>query len=133
MKANQEIQQLKDKLNIARSERTDKQREVAELEEQLKQVTQYQYNADMSKKKPIQGEKVQFQFQGKDGQWHDLEEGSMQKLNIELPDTKEIQEKYKPFLDAFTKRKCIQATMRPPTAQDDLVMGMMLFSEDFMN
>ncbi len=38
MKTNEEIQQLKDKLDKARSERDEKQREVAELEERLNKV-----------------------------------------------------------------------------------------------
>lgn len=38
MQANQEIQQLKDKLRVARKERNDKQREVAAMEEELNKL-----------------------------------------------------------------------------------------------
>ena len=84
-------------------------------------------------KKPIKGQKVAFQFQGKDGEWYPLEEGSMQLINIELPDTSEIDEKYAAFLDSFIEQKCIHASMRPPTAQDDLILDVMLNGDKLDN
>lgn len=84
----------------------------------------------MSKKKPIRGEKVQFCHKDDEGNWQPMEAVP---LNIELPDTKEVDEKYKSFLDSFTERKCIQATMRQPTAQDNLILDVMLNGKKLEN
>lgn len=85
------------------------------------------------KHKPIKGQKVAFQFQGKDGEWYEFLPENMNHFNIEIPDTSEIDEKYKAFLDSFTEKKCFQATMRAPTAQDDLILDVMLFGDKLDN
>ena len=87
----------------------------------------------MSKQKPVSGQPVQFRFKGKDGQWYNLEEGDMKLIDIELPDTSELDKKFKPVIDKLVERKSSQAVMRHPTAQDALMTHMMLFSEDFWN
>ncbi len=82
---------------------------------------------------PIKGKQVQFQFLGDDGEWHPLEEVSMQKLNIDTPNTEEVDAEYAEFLAGFINQKIQTMSLEVLTAQEELVLHHVLFNKDFEN
>ena len=66
----------------------------------------------MSKNKVIQGQPVALQFKGRDGEWHNIADANITLLDLEIPDTKEIDKMYKEFLDKYVEHECITGTMQ---------------------
>jgi len=78
----------------------------------------------MSRKGPINGQKVVFQFRDQEGEWRNLEEGQP---NISISSLS-------PLRGLLIASRKWSGWIEPPTAQDDLVLDYVLFKEQkFLN
>lgn len=77
----------------------------------------------MKHRNPIEGKKVAFRIRGKDGVWRDLESKG---ANLSVSGLS-------PLGPSLVSKKGWTGQISPPTAQDDLVLEVMVFPENHEN